>query len=338
MHALVINASNCGDHIRQANDLLRGEVKPQRLNSNGKLVDGSKDEHNRLAVLEVINHTRQQLRQHDSVEPVTVTEHCVGKFFKVRSLVAAGAKARPQEASQEFCLTLTHTEQVQGNTITATAIAVDDPADEPAAERECREALAAANKKAVSEAAEVLEGVSIDSDSSDVDSIDCAESPVVRQQLREAKFQLGYLQSDLDFKTGQLTKSVDKCIELVKKNKEEKENNDTLISQLTELQLQITEQDRLLTDEKNRNHEQHAHIQVLTADKERLLTEILAVQRLRQANQAGVRAAVDKIYKKENQAVSESVSPATKAEAQALERAQKRPKKDASPKNLFKTA
>ena len=67
MHALVINASNCGDHIRQANDLLRGEVKPQRLNSNGKLVDGSKDEHNRLAVLEVINHTRQQLRQHDSV-------------------------------------------------------------------------------------------------------------------------------------------------------------------------------------------------------------------------------------------------------------------------------
>ena len=52
------------------------------------------------------------------------------------------------------------------------------------------EALAAANKKAVSDAAEVLEGVSIDSDSSDIDSIDCAESPVVRQQLREAKFQL----------------------------------------------------------------------------------------------------------------------------------------------------
>ena len=97
---------------------------------------------------------------------------------------------------------------------------MDDP-DEPAAERECRQALAAANKKAVSEAAEVLEGVSIDSDSSDIDSIDCAESPVVRQQLREAKFQLGYLQSDLDFKTGQLTKSVDKCNELVKKNKEE---------------------------------------------------------------------------------------------------------------------
>ena len=77
---------------------------------------------------------------------------------------------------------------------------------------------------------------------------------------------------------------------------------------------------------------------MLTADKERLLTEILAVQRLRQANQAGVRAAVDKIYKKENQAVSESVSPATKAEAQALERAQKRPKNDASPKSLFKDA
>ena len=101
------------------------EVKPQRLDRNGKLVDGSKDEHNRLAVLEVINHTRQQLRQHDSVEPVTVTEHCVGKFFKVRSLVAAGAKARPQEANQEFCLTLTHTEQVQGSGITATAMVGD---------------------------------------------------------------------------------------------------------------------------------------------------------------------------------------------------------------------
>ena len=118
---------------------------------------------------------------------------------------------------------------------------MDDPADEPAAERECRQALAAANKKAVSEAADVLEGVIIESDSSDGDSIDFEDSPVVRQQLRVANQQLIFLQSDLDVKTGQLTKSVDKCIELVKKNKEEKENNDTLISQLTELAQHETE-------------------------------------------------------------------------------------------------